>query len=798
MKKKILKLFYLSLVFSCISCTTSSPKKDVDPFSYEGNFENAELNIDGKMDEEQWQSSEYVTPEYSFRYKSEVDGEYYDYSIKVYRGEKELFVFFNVEDCNLVTYGDDNGINVTYSDSCEVYINTELDNAIHPQSDDYQFNLGVHNRTRVAVGSGNAWSTSNGVIQYEVITDGTVNDETDVDKGYTLEMCISYKQLGINREDDIGMTFGIVDRFGSKGSVTSKKWYGANIKGHFGNPQNPSQYFILKKNSLELPPVDEYVSSSDTTEYIDHHDLVIPSATYNGQEHDEISLKVSRIDNVVKVLASTEENWQSHNGLFILFDFGDYSRTVRDENTYCLRLYPGSKSIKDFYKYPNIGVNQTSLVIQMSDNCVYISLDISKLLGEFEGNVNIGATSIEANNQAIVSQLKVDDRPIDQTNISTYFQLTKENTIVEYVDPFEYISTDDKTAYSPYVNISTPKVSNNGDNFGSIVYKINRTNDVITIQSTSDIKWHENELLVIYFDLGEFGRTTLDSKTIVLRYYPLTGSIKDFFSYPNTGLDKSVVQIYKSKTQTQVTINFSTIISEVNDYVEDGIGINFAIAHRDASKILKYATVNTFEQNTNLTTWPSINKDNSINKIYNPNAYSKDNDNTVYNTEKTIKIPESSSSSNIFDEMNISVSRSGYKVTILVENKENDFSADQMLLVQFDLGLKSRTQRDENTFILRCYPINGEIKDFFRYPSSTYNSNWVKIKTDNRYIQITIDFSIIAQDVASYVDEGIGLSIANCEKSTAKVLKYCTVDDSALGADPSKWIRLDKNGNYVN
>ena len=797
---KKLSLLFITGLMLFTGCSTTSqvlPETSHDPFAYEGNFENSELTIDGKMDESEWTNSDYVTPEYKFSYKSKIDGEVYNYSVRVYRGEKELYTFFKVEDRNLLTYGDDNGANVSYSDSCEVYLNTQLDKSAQPQDDDYQINMGVHNRTRVAVGNGSGWSTSSGIIQYEVVTDGTINNESDVDKGYTLEMCIPYKQIGMTRDKDIGITFGIVDKYISTGSMTSKMWYGTNISGHFGSPQIPSAYFVLKQNKIEIPPVDDYIISEDKTEYISDHSFVIPEGTYNGLVHDEIKLDFSRKDNILTILGSTEENWQSHNGLFVLFDFGDPNRTSRDDNTYCLRLYPGNKSIKDFYKYPNTGVSQSCLTIKMSDKHVYISLDISKLIGEHEGVVNMAATSIETQNQAVVSQLVADGRRLDQVNVSTYIQITSDNKVNEYDDPFKYDGENDKTAYINDLAISTPKVSYEGDEFAKVNYKVNRVNNIITILCTSEAKWHQNELVVLYFDLGLEGRTSYDSDVAILRFYPLTGSIKDFFAYPNSGLNRTGIQINKDATNAKVSVDLSNVLSSMPNYVEDGIGLGIAMAHHKDAKILNYASFNGLTQTANLTTWPAIKVDNTMTEVYDPNHYYADSDETTYNNQKNIVIPSVSSSTEELEQIDISVSRNGYKVTVLLENNNKKFSANQMLLIQYDLGTKDRTARDENTFILRCYPSNGEIRDFFHYGGKASTKDFVKIKTSDRFIQITIDFSIIKQEVTNYVDEGIGLSFANCDKSTDKVLKYCTVDGQTLNTDPSKWIRLDKQGNYT-
>lgn len=796
MKKTFLLFLTVLLVFT--GCDKQKgPQTSYDPFAYEGNFENSELTVDGKMNEKEWSSSEYATPEYKFSYKSKIDNQVYNYSIRVYRGERELYAFFNVQDRNLLTYGDDNGTNVTYSDSCELYLNTQLHKNASPQTDDYQINMGIHNRTRVSVGNGSGWSTSSGIIQYEALVDGTINNESDVDKGYTLEMCIPYKQIGMTRDKEIGITFGIVDRYLSTGSMTSKIWYGASINGHFGSPQNPSAYFILKKNKIEIPPVAEYELEEDNSEYISDHSLVIPEGEFDGQVHNEITLNVSRKDNIITILGFTKENWQPHNGLFLLFDFGDSNRTSRDENTYCLRMYPGNKSIKDFYKYPNVGVNQTSLSIMMDDKHVFVSLNISKLIGEYEGVVNIAATSIENQNQAIVSQLVVDGRYIDQTNVSTFVQITSDNKINEYIDPFGYDSEKDATHYIQDLEVYTPNVENNGDEISKVTYQINREENTITILCNSESNWHQNELLSIYFDLGASGRTTYDGDVAILRFYPLTGSIKDFFYYPNIGLSKDNIQIYKNLTFAKVIVDLNILINENNEYVEDGIGLGIAVAHRQNAKILSFASFNGALQTTNLTTWPSIKKDNSITEAYNPNRYYPNDDTTNYNNQKNIIIPSSTNGVDNFEQINVSVNRTGYKVTILFENNNQKFFDSQMLLIQYDLGTKDRTVRDENTFILRCYPKSGEIKDFYRYPSGKATSDFISIKTNDRFIQITIDFAIISQDIANYVDEGIGLNFANCDKSASTVLKYCTVDGQTLNTNPSKWIRLDKQGNYV-
>ena len=78
---KKLSLLFITGLMLFTGCSTTSqvlPETSHDPFAYEGNFENSELTIDGKMDESEWTNSDYVTPEYKFSYKSKIDGEVYN------------------------------------------------------------------------------------------------------------------------------------------------------------------------------------------------------------------------------------------------------------------------------------------------------------------------------------------------------------------------------------------------------------------------------------------------------------------------------------------------------------------------------------------------------------------------------------------------------------------------------------------------------------------------------------------------------------------------------------------------
>lgn len=209
-------------------------------FDYPGNYETPELKIDGKGDESQWNNATTITY-----------GRGNAVTAKIYRGEKALFFLFDVKDSNLLTQGVTNDDAVTRGDSIEFYLDTKADGGLHPQSDDFQINLGIHGKTRIMQGAGNNWGSWNGLIDYEVSLDGTLNSENDgvTDKGYTVEAMVQYKDIQVEKDAEIGVSFGQVDKWDAADSSAGGStwdWFGWTYNGHYTEPQKPDNYIILK------------------------------------------------------------------------------------------------------------------------------------------------------------------------------------------------------------------------------------------------------------------------------------------------------------------------------------------------------------------------------------------------------------------------------------------------------------------------------------------------------------------------------------------------------------------------
>ena len=256
---KITKLLILStFVFSLAACGPTSPGNngyndieinDYDPnkpvddgqFDFDGNYIPPELTIDGIKDEEEWASASQTL----------TFGSTQQTTLQIYRGEQSLFCFFHVVDNDIQTVGNNNGDDVTKGDSVEIYFDFKNDGSSKPESDDIQINIGAHGKTRIFVGSNGQWGSWNGLLDYEIKLNGTLNDATDEDVGYDIELMIPYSQVGIDQNSTYGVACGHVAR--GKDSTSPDllyTWGGLTYEGSFVDPQVPNSYVVFMGNKF--------------------------------------------------------------------------------------------------------------------------------------------------------------------------------------------------------------------------------------------------------------------------------------------------------------------------------------------------------------------------------------------------------------------------------------------------------------------------------------------------------------------------------------------------------------------
>lgn len=235
----------IAIAFNYINYVPSKTPGD-SQFDFDGNYTPPELKVDGVADEAAWTSDKAIDIGVFGRGGNAV-------SAKMYRGISAMFFFYNVTDKYLLTNGNSNDDSVTEGDSVELYLDTLLDGANKPQSDDYQINLGIHGKTRIMQGAGSQWGAWNGLIDYEVKLDGTLNDGiASVDNGYSVELMIPYAQVGMQPNDAFGISLGQVDKINlgnNAGDDADYGWFGWNYNGHYVNPQMPSEYIVVNSDN---------------------------------------------------------------------------------------------------------------------------------------------------------------------------------------------------------------------------------------------------------------------------------------------------------------------------------------------------------------------------------------------------------------------------------------------------------------------------------------------------------------------------------------------------------------------
>lgn len=232
-----------------------------DQFDFAGNYVAPELTINGQADDAVWATTPVLA---TFGHNDAA-------TVKVYRGELALFFLFNVSDSILLTEGMSNDDSVTRSDSVELYLDTLANGGNFPQSDDYQINLAAHGKTRIMQGAGNQWGNWNGLIDYEFTINGTLNNGNDAnDTGYCAEVMVPYAQVGIEKDDVIGVSFAQVDKVSNAGVTggTHWDWYGWTYNSVLIEPQTPNNYILLKADNTLMTRDEQEKPAADIAGYV--------------------------------------------------------------------------------------------------------------------------------------------------------------------------------------------------------------------------------------------------------------------------------------------------------------------------------------------------------------------------------------------------------------------------------------------------------------------------------------------------------------------------------------------------
>jgi PKD repeat protein len=111
--------------------------------------------------------------------------------------ENNLYLGFDITDTNLQASGTDEGDSLHRDDSIEIYLDTVHDGGAAMQVDDYHFIINLNHALVDDQGTGSgknySWTSH---INYAIDLDGTLNDDSDTDNGYVIEVAIPWSDIG--------------------------------------------------------------------------------------------------------------------------------------------------------------------------------------------------------------------------------------------------------------------------------------------------------------------------------------------------------------------------------------------------------------------------------------------------------------------------------------------------------------------------------------------------------------------------------------------------------------------------
>lgn len=153
-----------------------------------------------------------------------------------------LFIAFQVKDSNLIAYQTDKDHSRLYlDDMIEFLIDPQLDATELWLPDDLIYHINLLNTVKddrgTITGERNvAWD---GKAKYVIKMKGTLNDDSDIDEGYVLEVAIPWSEIGIHPEEGTKMGFNFAN--GDNDGIGRQlfDWMGA------WPMRTPSQFGIL-------------------------------------------------------------------------------------------------------------------------------------------------------------------------------------------------------------------------------------------------------------------------------------------------------------------------------------------------------------------------------------------------------------------------------------------------------------------------------------------------------------------------------------------------------------------------
>ena len=387
MRKILFYVFAAMLVLSLCLCGCTSDGYDYpgysadktsgnDDFDSDSNSFAADVILDGYLTDERYTESDVIS--LGSWDDSDVENQVFgaivndvnDYAntkraiIKMFRGEIGLHFGFEVKDSDLAYSSLEDGDPAIWTDNILVNLCTAIDGAEVPMSDDYYlmvtaFGNYCFRRGANAAGMWGAWS---GILDYQA----AIHKDGDTITGFGVELVVPYAQIGITKNDPVGVTFRSCDRSSANGVMTEREWlYGRGVH-HFNRPN-------------------DYVIWGEDNVLYAYYDYRMPDVTIKGTVTDAITNMPLGGVTVADGIVSQE------NGEFTVSDVNanvDYIFEISDERIIGTQTYVVDKNVMRAKKGGMVAV---SISLLTKENKI-----TQKITGQVDSIASLGSAFVKA------------------------------------------------------------------------------------------------------------------------------------------------------------------------------------------------------------------------------------------------------------------------------------------------------------------------------------------------------------------------------------------------------------------
>ena len=191
MKTLSLQAYCIIIILTFLSCKTELDKPKSETSVYKAIKTSENIIVDGKMNENDWKKSPVYNLDYHYEVEKPTDKQATEY--RMLWDDENLYLFFKCED-QFITARETVRDGTPFFDDCAEIFLIPVPEALDTH---FCFEVNLYNTPNDIFYLNNFYNNTKGVVKAfspdyktEVQIDGTINNNNDIDKGWTMEFAI--------------------------------------------------------------------------------------------------------------------------------------------------------------------------------------------------------------------------------------------------------------------------------------------------------------------------------------------------------------------------------------------------------------------------------------------------------------------------------------------------------------------------------------------------------------------------------------------------------------------------------